>query len=359
MTYSTVANVSTKAVLEVCARRGVEADSLLSAARIDAVQVAKPEGRIPVEQVCALWAEAQRLTGDEALALRASKLLPFGANGVIDYIGITSRTAGEALTRVSRYHRLLNGAVEYSLRPYKGRALLELHSLSDPNPLSGLYVEYLLANAVLRLRMMTGRNLIPLEVNFTHVAPRGISEYHKLFQAAVKFNRPANRVVFDKRDMDAPQPHADPLLCEVLEHHALGLLKVRSEDDELLVALTTDLRESLRGGTVGIETAARRMAMSRRSLQRRLKEQGTTYREVLDSVRRDLAFKLIRDQGREPGQVAFLLGFSELSSFYRAFKRWTGKSTQEFLRASSPRVISIGHSSPTMPSRCGPGGLLR
>ena len=331
MTLATVANVSTRTILAVCAKGGIEAAGLLSAARIDTTQVNTPDGRIPVEQVCALWAEARRLSGDDAIALRASRLLPFGAHGVIDYMGITSHSAGDGLIRVSRYHCLLNGAVEFTLRPHAGRVHLELQSVADPNPLCDLYVEYLLANAVLRIRAMTGTSLIPLEVNFAHHAPRSVAEYHRLFQSPVLFNRPTNLIVFDKKGLFAPQPYADPLLCEALEQHARRRLDEQAEGD-LLLALSRDIRESVRAGTPRIAAAARRMALSRRSLQRRLNDQGTTYREVLDRVRRDLALNFIQDQRRDAGEAAVLLGFSELSSFYRAFKRWTGKSPQDYLR---------------------------
>jgi hypothetical protein len=104
MPPATVANVSTRAILHFCAGRGVDPSTLLSVARIDPTCVEDSGSRIPVEHVSALWAEAQRRTGDEAIALHVSELLPFGANKIVDYLLITSLSAGEGLRRGARYH---------------------------------------------------------------------------------------------------------------------------------------------------------------------------------------------------------------------------------------------------------------
>lgn len=336
MSLATAANVSTKAILSVCNERGIESESLLKAAGIDPALLANGNSRIPVAQISTLWHEAEQRTGDQLLGLRASQRLPFGANKIIDYLLMASATAQEGFTRLTRYHSLLNSAAEFCVRAQREQLVVELHDSTGRQTLCRPYVEYITANGVLRLSMTTGRKIMPREVRFTHAPAASDREYHRLFQSVVRFNQPINQLIFNKEDLDQPQPHADPALCEILESHALRLLSAPAAP-ALLAELARDLREALPQGILNVTASARRMALSRRTLQRKLKEQGTSYRAVLDEVRRELAIGLMAERARGINEIAFLLGFAEPTSFYRAFKRWTGQTPQEYLTTETQR----------------------
>ena len=135
-------------------------------------------------------------------------------------------------------------------------------------------------------------------------------------------------MVFEKDFLDSRLPNGDALLSEMLDHYGQSLLKQISEDD-FLTDVRRVLGDGFSRGDVCLETTARKLARSGRSLQRELNGRGSSYREELDRLRRDLTLDLLPHT--HVHEISTLLQFSELSSFYRAFRRWTGKTPQEYL----------------------------
>ena len=135
-------------------------------------------------------------------------------------------------------------------------------------------------------------------------------------------------MLFDKDFVDTRLPNGDALLSEMLDHYGQSLLKQFAEDD-FLTDVRRVLGDGFSRGDVGLETTARKLARSGRSLQRELNARGSSYRDELDRLRRDLTLELL--PRTHVHEISTLLQFSELSSFYRAFRRWTGKTPQEYL----------------------------
>jgi AraC-like DNA-binding protein len=331
MIETTVVNVSTRAILKVCANRNVDRAQLLTDVGIDSRLVEKPGARIPLAQVFALAAEARRRTRDETISLHAAELTPFGAYRIIDHLALASATPREALHKAARYLRLIIGTSELATRMRRDQAQIELHSPGAPEGLPHQYVEYTFTSLLVRFRFTTGLNWRPREVHFTAPEPADLTEYHRVFQAPIRFQQPVNRLVFDRAMVDLPHPQADPALCETLDHHAQRLLDQLPLEDGFLSEVRSAVSEGIERRDLGLNTMARKLAMSRRALQRRLSGCGTSYREILDQARYELTLRLLRELPSGPEEISFLLGFSEPRAFYRAFKRWTGKTPQAYL----------------------------
>jgi AraC-like DNA-binding protein len=183
-----------------------------------------------------------------------------------------------------------------------------------------------------RLRLAAGVDWRPKEISFTHPAPPGIGEFHPTFGCPVRFNESVNQMALEQDFADMRLPNGDALLSEMLDHYGQSLLKQTAKDD-FLSDVRKVLSDGFSRGDVRLETTARKLALSGRSLQRELNGRGTSYREELDRFRLDLALDLLTRA--EVHEIASLLQFSELSSFYRAFRRWTGKTPSEYLETSN------------------------
>jgi AraC-like DNA-binding protein len=329
MSLITVANVSTRAILEVCARRKVDVNGLLANAGVSRALFENPNARIAESQMRAVWEEAQRRNGEEMIALYASSLPPFGAYRVLDYLIVGSSTLADALNRTARYFHLVNTGISLRVRARRDRIHVEFHSEGESQNILRQYVEYTFACIWLRFRSATGVNLLPKEVHFRHPEPVKSSEYHRVFQSPVRFNHRHNQVILDRKLLETPLPQSDPLLCEALDHYAQRMLKQLPVEDDIADDVRQVLRMSLRSGDIHISTVAKKLALSSRSLQRKLLAQGTSYRELLDHTRYELSTDLLRQQV-DVQEITFSLGFSEPGAFYRAFKKWTGKTPQEF-----------------------------
>jgi len=305
---------------------------LLAAAGIAPAQVAVPGSRLSAEQAFALWEEAQRATAEPLIAEHVTALLPFGAYRIADYLLMTGSTPREALQKFIRSFPLVNGAFQLQLSSSGSGTHLELHNPYAPEGSSRFYVEFIFSMIFARLRLAAGVDWSPREICFAHPSPPGIGTYHPTFRCQVRFNESVNRMVLEKDFADIPLPNGDALLSEMLDHYGQSLLKQSAKDD-FLSDVRKVLSDGFSRGDVDLETTARKLALSGRSLQRELNGRGTSYREELDRFRRDLALDLLT-RAQIP-DIASLLQFSESSCFYRAFRRWTGKTPRQYLHQKS------------------------
>ena len=145
----------------------------------------------------------------------------------------------------------------------------------------------------------------------------------------MRFGQNANRLVFSKDLLSAPLPQSDAPLAETLEHHAERLLKRLPAEDDIAESVREILQSRLRDGNVSLEATAKALAMSGRNLQRKLNGQATSYREVLDKLRYEIATDYAAQQ-IEVSEITHRLGFAETSAFYRAFKRWSETYSEDF-----------------------------
>jgi AraC-like DNA-binding protein len=323
MTTGTALNTATKALLEVCARRGINADDLLTNAKLNPALMEKFGGRIPADKKRLIWEEAFTRTGDEHIALCAAEIVPFGGYGVLDFLLFASSTLGEFLNFTSRFYRLINSNAELRLQKHKNFVLVELYNAtSASNHSLGISAEFSFAMLFLRFCLARGKKFNPEKVCFTHFAPSDTTRHRRLFQSPIMFGQTVNRLIFSQDSLNAPLPQSDPVLAEMLQHHAQRLLRRLPAEDNLVEDVREVLRLRLCNGHVHLDATAKALGMSGRNLQRNLNGQGTSYRELLDKLRRELALDYITQQ-IEASEITRKLGFSETSTFYRALKRWS------------------------------------
>jgi AraC-like DNA-binding protein len=329
MIAGTIANVSCRAIIDLCLSRGLPSDELLAAAGIAQGLIREPGGRISTDQVFSLWKAAAQETHDPLIAQDVARLLPFGAYSIGDYLLAAGPTPRLALTKLGRILPLLNTAFDVRMTTRGAESGLELHNHYESEAPSRMHVEFILALVQSRLRYVAGIDWRPREIWFTHPPPRQFADYDRAFQCRVRFNQPVNQMVVDTGFLDLSLPYADPLLSEMLEHHARRMLKQLTFEDHLLPDMRQAFRDGLTCGDFRLSTTAKKLALSSRSLQRELSSRGTSYREQLDRFRRDLALDILPTAPVH--EIVAFLQFSESSAFYRAFRRWTGRTPHEYL----------------------------
>jgi AraC-like DNA-binding protein len=164
----------------------------------------------------------------------------------------------------------------------------------------------------------------PIEVRLSHPAAGELAEYPRRFGCPVRFEQPDNEIVFPSAALDVPLRTADPQLGQVLEEHVQGLLDALPHGDPFVHRARSALASTLANGGPSLEALAASLHMTPRTLRRRLDEQSTSYKALLDELRRELACHYLNRSTERFEQIANRLGFAEPSTFYRAFKRWTG-----------------------------------
>jgi AraC-like DNA-binding protein len=315
-------------------RRGLDAETVCRAAQIDPVSVSEPNSRVPASAMERLWAAAEQLTGDTDLGLHSAEFYNPGALSIVGYVILSCRSAEQALERLAGYAPLLNEGLAVSIRREPGTttclfgAAEGVDSFLHRSPRQT--VETLAAGIVLTLARMTTRPPIPLAVTFRHTAPLSIAEHTRLLGPVVRFDQAENAVAYPTSALAAGLLSADPSLLEAFEGDARRRLEQLESHGAVSGRVQAIVAARLKGEVPSLARVASELAMSERSLQRSLSEEATSYREIVDAVRKDLALSHLSRPGRSASDVAFLLGFSEPSAFTRAFRRWTGSSPSKF-----------------------------
>ncbi|MBI5070589.1 MAG: AraC family transcriptional regulator ligand-binding domain-containing protein [Deltaproteobacteria bacterium] len=323
--------VATRAVVEACRRLGLDTGRLLAEAGIEPASLADPDARLPTARADALWEAAYRAARSEHLALEAAEATPFGAFRVLDYLGATGPTLGEGIRLVARYFPLVDprGRLHVEERPraaairFTAAAGVEL-----PRPAQ----EYTLAVLLGRARHAAARPLRAAAVAFTFPRPAGGGPHARVFGVEPRFEAPAAELCLARDDWERPTGMTDPGLFAVLGEH-LRALAGGAAGDDLLSRARGAIAADLRGQAPTLAATARRLALSARTLQRRLEAAGTSHARLLAEVRRARAEALLRAGDVSVAEVSWLLGFSEQSAFTRAFRRWTGRAPTAFRAA--------------------------
>jgi len=315
-------------------RRGLAAEAVCRAAEIDPQWLDEPNSRVPASAMQRLWATAEQLTGDTDLGLHSAETYNPGALSIVGYVILSCRTAGDALTRLARYAPLLNEGLHVSVTHEDGAtscrfgAAEEVDSYLHRSPRQT--IETLAAGIVLTLKRLATQPPEPTAVTFRHAAPPSTVEHRRLFGAAVCFDQSENAVVYPSSALAAGMLSADPALLEVFEGDARRRIEQLKSRGAVSGRVQTILGSRLNGEVPSLASIASVLAMSERSVQRSLSDERTSYREIVDDVRKGLALAHLARPGTTATDVAFLLGFSEPSAFTRAFRRWTGSSPTQF-----------------------------
>jgi AraC-like DNA-binding protein len=288
--------------------------------------VADEDARISAAQFCVAWSEAMRLTGNRQLALAIASATPPGAFGIVEYVCRSAPTLGEALRQWVRYLNLLDDAVTVGLVVEGERAYLRVERESEaPAPASHELCWAFVAKYARELSTVPFR---VQAVELAHAAPPDPAAYRTWFDAPVVWNAETTQLVMPSAALDASLVSSDPKLLAILTRAADDLAKQSSDEPLLTAQVKRALREALRSDEAQVDVIAKRLGLTGRSLQRRLKDENTSFQAVREDVRRELAHRYL-DEGLAIAEISFLLGFSEPSAFFRAFKRWTGQTPVE------------------------------
>jgi len=185
-----------------------------------------------------------------------------------------------------------------------------------------------MAELLVGFRAISGRDVVPRAVRFRHPAPADVREHEALFRTLLRFSAPHTEIEFEDRDLDAPLPHANETYFTIFRaqvERALGRLPGKSGTAQDVRAAA---QAALSSGQCTLAGTARALGTSERTLQRRLREEGTSFAELVDCLRREMALEYL-DKRLSVGEIAWLLGYSEASAFHHAFKRWTGTTPEQ------------------------------
>jgi AraC-like DNA-binding protein len=304
-------------------RLGHDVDGLLADVGLSRRELNDPDGRVACEVVGKLFSRAQQKRFTPNLGLAIALATPLGAYPLIDYLVLTSDTVGDALAQLARYLRIAASPVSVVVHADGDPVRVEIETVS------ATAYEFEAALIVLRLREETDGPFAAAGISFAH-EPDDVAQFERALGCPVRTAASWNGVTLDRSTCRLPMRRRDPILRKFLESQADAILARMPARTGAAAEVRRALGSRMASGATRMSSIARALGMSERTLHRRLAEDGVSYQELLDEVRKATAGRYLDESPLAIGEIAYLLGYSEPAAFHRAFKRWYATTPEHF-----------------------------
>jgi len=314
---------------------GVPVAPLLRRVGLTPELIAEPEERLSVHRQIALLNEAATALKDDCLGFTLARDFDLREIGLVYYVMASSQKLGDALKRLAHYSKVTNEALVFGCRE-GNRLTINLSYSGVPRHSDRHQIEFCIF-AVLRIcRVLTGHNVVPQQFSVSHYRSEGTSEMARFVGTKVEFGADADEFVLNVEARELPLTHSDPYLNKLLLKDCEAALADRKENaSQLRTRVENAISSMLPHGRVLVEDIALSLGMSKRTLTRKLADEGSNFSEVFEQLRHDLAVRYLRDRKLHVSKIAWLLGFNEVSAFTHAFKRWTGMTPRDMRTAGA------------------------
>lgn len=316
-----------RSLINYCERNGVDRMALLKAVSLSEDQLNDGRLLIDVQRYEDLFYFASKALNDPVLGFSFGKLFEPDRWGVLGYIAMTSKSISAAMEAQYKFQSL-SGNMGAPIQVSSGMvtSLQWVPAYNCSHHLSELIITGLVSLS----RILTNDNCYaPSAIYFTHKPQDSIEKYERYFNCKVNFDGPFNGVVMNNNALQANLRKSDVELNKVLVQHAQLLLTQQTYNSPIEV-IKDYVIKTLPSHVVEIEEVSDYLGLSVRSTQRKLQEYGTSYSQVLDAIRKELALTYLRQTQNSVLYISERLGFSEQSAFQRAFKRWTGTTPRRY-----------------------------
>lgn len=334
-------------LLRACAAAQLDARSVLATAGIDCRALRCADMTLPWARCVAAFDQAALLARDPGFGLRVGACARESDLGLLHYLVTTAPTLRDAIAQGARHLALLSDGVTLALNEDSEHARLTLRAVDASPVVVDAWLALLLGPLGARLTLDRapeqaggstrgapfddGALVLPVAVELAHPATPQAARYRQLWGIPVRFDAQAHALVLPRSLLDAPLARADAELHALLEERAQQAL-VRSHRAGFCARVSHELRAQLDGSRADSAAVARTLGVSRATLVRRLHEEGSSFRALVDAVRADRARRELAHSKLAIGEIAYALGFANTATFHRAFKRWTQLSPGEYRR---------------------------
>lgn len=321
------------ALLKYAESLDVHVTDSFTVAGLHNVDINSPEARIPAAQFTALWKDLASKIDDPHIGLHfAENSRAQPAGDVLTAVMYNCATVGDAMQKLARYHDLTTDWVQIKIHSNAEHTAYSWESSFHDFPNNRQLSEAVICWLFFALKNLTQSAPPIIEIHFQHPEPPDTSEHQRIFECPVNFSQTRNQIIIHNQGLAAPIPLANPRLLQRLEAIVQDQLDELYATDTWSERVTHLISEMLLNGQIpDVGSVAQELAVSARHLQNKLKEEGSTYRELYDQVRKEMAMRYLREPNVSMYDTAFLLGFSDQSAFNHAFKRWTGQSPTVFI----------------------------
>jgi AraC-like DNA-binding protein len=334
-TKSTVSQNLVYGLLHYTSTLGMDPFEVCGTANIPFPINMDPGARIPASRFYSIWTEVIEQAGDLDFGLHyAAFTRKQPSRDILTAVMFNCPTVGAAMEILTRYHDLATDLIQIRIQEQG-----ETVHYAWVTPLEGILdrhiSEAVIAWLFFTLQELTNQSTPIHKVHFRHPEPASTIEHQKIFNCQIAFEQPENEIIIAHEVLDFLLPLADPRIIQHLEAILQEQLNELYPSNTWAEQVSQYISQMLlQGEPPKITTAAKEFALSTRQLQNKLKSEGTSYRKLLEQVRKEMSLRYLKEPDVNLYDIAFLLGFSDQSAFTHAFKRWTGSSPGEYRGAN-------------------------
>lgn len=329
MSQLTDASVVLRLGYQAIRRAGLPTEELLTKAGVALNQV-EANDRTPLSAQYAFWVAAEEVSKDPDIGLHLGEHLPLYRGQVIEHLFVSSENFGEGLKRALAYQRLISDAFAAKLVIEDGRCYLTNGEQPFAESLVNRHFTECAMSAVLRFfKFITEGRFEPIYIDFNFSKGAPDEEYFRVYECPVSLGQKETRLYFDPSILEFPLWQAEPELLQLHEQLAIEKLQELARYD-LVGEVRRAIGSTLESGETTLETVAAQLNITPRRLRTQLSEAHTSFQQILSDYRCRLAKRLLASTTESVERIVYLTGFSEPSTFYRAFKRWTNETPVEY-----------------------------
>ena len=301
---------------------------LLKKLGIDPKLIEDPNARFEYAKIDQLWFDAAAIANDPAFGLRAARYWHPSQMGALGYAWLTSSSLYTALRRLVNHMSILTEGATLTLDESEDEYSMHLNyrGISKQQPTR---TDSFMAMLLAMCRANCGESFHPTSISLTHAEPDDPAKFNTLFECPVHFGAAENRFKLSKEVADKRLISANPQLSQINDQIITEAV-AKLEKDNIFAQVKAEIIKQLPYGNVTDTTVADALNIAQRSLQRKLENENTTFRSILNELRLELSQKYLQNSNMNLIDVAFNVGFGQYSSFSRAFKQWTGMTPSAY-----------------------------
>lgn len=321
--------------MDLAGALGADPACIARDAGLDGNQLDIPDARVPVAVFYRLQQAFLKHTANPDFGLLSGRVAYMETAHVLVYLASASKTLRDWLNLMPSVSSLLGDVGVIKIARKDGEFVMEWHPEDLPSTERCLITDNILSTTVLQMDSYCLLPVRPRRVDLSYARPKNIDVLESTFRAPLFFDQPRSALYYDRKVLDFPQLHVSTRIYEAVEEEFSRFFSAdNSVSDPFSLALHSAIRRQIPQGECSIDSIASDMNVSRRTLQRRLKERDTNFQQLLQGVKSGLARRYLQENRLSVIEIAFLLGYGDPSSFSAAFKSWQDCTPTEYRQDS-------------------------
>lgn len=289
-----------------------------------------PDNRLSSSEVYKIIQTATKLTKNDNVGLNQGELISRGFSNILGYILMNCSSIQEAWAKYIEYEKIIDETSLCSFKCSGNLAILSSNTVDVDLKSIRQFEDFKIAGMLAYIKLLTGKELKLKEVWFTYPKPSNLDEHKRIFECKIHFNEQVSALVFDERDLSIPTLEPNQEILYLFEKQAREAYAKLENNNNYTRKTKSILLSKMKGSLPSIKFIADELGISVRSFQLYLQNEQTTYSKLVDEIRKDMSESYLKDKKISIDEISYILGFSEVSTFHRAYKKWTDMTPGQF-----------------------------